>query len=172
MSFMFVRAEAEKFARLALKYLPKGSQLVSLEFSGSDGAFHYAYMLQDAVATFHLAPDAGREYDDALRPCFVANQALEAAGLPTVAMPVIRDGLETKQLDSSPAYDDLRRIKGIGAKVAEALVASGFTTYTSIANATEEQLREALASKGIRLAVTLPTWPKEAAKLSTSNQGG
>ena len=61
--------------------------------------------------------------------------------------------------------DDLRRIEGIGPKIASALVAAGYPTYARIAGATEEELREAVASQGIKFAPSANSWADQARHL-------
>jgi predicted flap endonuclease-1-like 5' DNA nuclease len=58
--------------------------------------------------------------------------------------------------------DDLRRIEGIGPKIATALSAAGIDTYDKLANASEDELRAALEAAGIRFAPSLPTWSEQA----------
>ncbi|MCS7069891.1 MAG: ATP synthase F1 subunit gamma, partial [Anaerolinea sp.] len=61
------------------------------------------------------------------------------------------------------AEDDLTVIEGIGPKISAILKAAGIATYADLAAATEERLREILSTAGLRLAPSLPTWPRQAA---------
>jgi len=58
--------------------------------------------------------------------------------------------------------DDLKRIYGIGPKMAEALVEAGYGTFANIAAATEDDLVAAIEAAGMRLAPTVGTWPEQA----------
>ena len=58
--------------------------------------------------------------------------------------------------------DDLRRIEGIGPKMAAALQAAGITGFRQLAEASEEELRAALRAAGVRMTKSLPTWPQQA----------
>ncbi len=59
--------------------------------------------------------------------------------------------------------DDLTRIEGIGPKIAELLVDAGFASFTDLAAADPEKIREILAEAGGNFASHDPqTWPKQA----------
>lgn len=59
--------------------------------------------------------------------------------------------------------DDLKLIEGIGPKAAEVLVAAGIVTFTDLATATPEKLKEILdASEGSFNAADTATWPEQA----------
>ncbi len=68
--------------------------------------------------------------------------------------------------------DDLTRIEGIGPKIGAALVAAGLTTYASVAEATEYELRAALTAAKLRFAPSLPTWGKQARLLADGDEEG
>jgi large subunit ribosomal protein L21 len=56
--------------------------------------------------------------------------------------------------------DDLKKIEGIGPKIAETLVAAGIATYADLAKAKPEQISEIIAD--IRGNHVTDTWPKQA----------
>ncbi len=59
--------------------------------------------------------------------------------------------------------DDLLKIEGIGPKISGILVENGINTFEKLANATQEELKEALATGGPRFASKNPgSWPKQA----------
>lgn len=59
--------------------------------------------------------------------------------------------------------DDLRKVEGIGPKIAEIFVEAGIDTFAKLAEASEEQLREILVAAGSRYASKNPaSWPKQA----------
>jgi predicted flap endonuclease-1-like 5' DNA nuclease len=63
------------------------------------------------------------------------------------------------------ASDDLRRIEGVGPKMAAALQAAGIRTYRQLAEIDEAALREAVKNAGLRAAPSLPMWPQRAKAL-------
>jgi predicted flap endonuclease-1-like 5' DNA nuclease/glycosidase len=73
---------------------------------------------------------------------------------------------------STPASDDLTRIKGIGPKISAALQAAGITAFAQLARAREETLRSALAAANLRLAPSLGTWARQAAYLARGDEKG
>jgi predicted flap endonuclease-1-like 5' DNA nuclease len=68
--------------------------------------------------------------------------------------------------------DDLTRIEGVGPKIGAALVAAGLTTFASVAEATEYELRSALTAARLRFAPSLPTWGKQARLLADGDEDG
>jgi F-type H+-transporting ATPase subunit gamma len=63
---------------------------------------------------------------------------------------------------SAGGADDLTKIEGIGKKMSAALVASGITTFAQLAEASEQELTQAIEDAGMRFAPSLPTWAKQA----------
>jgi predicted flap endonuclease-1-like 5' DNA nuclease len=60
--------------------------------------------------------------------------------------------------------DDLKRIEGIGPKIAKLLNEAGITTFAQLAQTDVETLRQILAKAGRRFALASPeTWPEQAA---------
>ncbi len=63
--------------------------------------------------------------------------------------------------DNKP--DDLKKIEGVGPKIAEHLTNAGFATFEAVSNATVEQLQEVLTNAGPRYRMHNPgTWPAQA----------
>ncbi|MEM6795430.1 MAG: helix-hairpin-helix domain-containing protein [Acidobacteriota bacterium] len=63
--------------------------------------------------------------------------------------------------------DDLRKINGVGPKIASVLEELGFGTFERIADETPERLREALTAVDPRYRIFDPeTWPAQAAELA------
>ncbi|MFK8044988.1 MAG: 50S ribosomal protein L21 [Crocinitomicaceae bacterium] len=59
--------------------------------------------------------------------------------------------------------DDLKKVEGIGPKIAEIFVAAGIDTFAKLADASQDQLKEILAAAGSRYASKNPgSWPKQA----------
>ncbi len=60
-----------------------------------------------------------------------------------------------------PPADDLRRIEGIGPKVASVFQAAGITTFARLAATDVDQLKGVLKGAGVRIADP-GTWPEQA----------
>lgn len=58
--------------------------------------------------------------------------------------------------------DDLTKINGIGAKSAAALKAAGIDSFHKLANSSEDTLRAAITSAGVRLVGDVTTWAHQA----------
>lgn len=69
---------------------------------------------------------------------------------------------ETPVVAAPLAPDDLRRIEGIGSKVAALLGEAGISTYAQLAAAAPDHLREVLQAAGLRF-MDPATWPEQAA---------
>jgi predicted flap endonuclease-1-like 5' DNA nuclease len=67
---------------------------------------------------------------------------------------------EVSEAEPVPA-DDLKRIEGVGPKIAGILGDNGITTFAGLAATEPEQLQELLITAGIRLAHP-GTWPEQA----------
>ena len=64
--------------------------------------------------------------------------------------------------EKSAEPDDLKKIEGIGPKIAEILNNAGINTFADLANSTPEKVRELLTEAGPRFASHDPTtWPKQ-----------
>jgi predicted flap endonuclease-1-like 5' DNA nuclease len=68
--------------------------------------------------------------------------------------------------------DDLRRIEGIGPKVAEALQAEGIRRYADLAECDDQRLRDLLRTAGLRFSPTLQSWPAQAKLLAAGDDEG
>jgi large subunit ribosomal protein L21 len=59
--------------------------------------------------------------------------------------------------------DDLKKIEGIGPKIAEILTTNGIATFAQLAKTDAEKIKEILLAQGKRYAMHNPTtWPKQA----------
>ncbi|MFK8039122.1 MAG: 50S ribosomal protein L21 [Crocinitomicaceae bacterium] len=64
---------------------------------------------------------------------------------------------------SSTKADDLKKIEGIGPKIAELFVAGGIDTFAKLAKASQDDLKAILEAAGSRYASKNPgSWPKQA----------
>jgi len=78
-----------------------------------------------------------------------------AASAPVAAAPAA-----AKKSDGKP--DDLKKIEGIGPKIAEHLNAGGVMTFADLAGTSVDRLKEILTAAGPRYAIHNPTtWPQQ-----------
>ncbi|MDH4144263.1 MAG: hypothetical protein OEY23_03735 [Acidimicrobiia bacterium] len=70
---------------------------------------------------------------------------------------------------SPPAPDVLERIEGVGPRFADALRRAGLQRFVDVAEASETQLRTALADGGLGHAPSLPTWSQQARYLAAGD---
>jgi large subunit ribosomal protein L4 len=96
-------------------------------------------------------------------------QALKAAPVeaPTpVAAPVANAAAPA----STP--DDLKKIEGIGPKINDALIAAGIDTFAKLETASEDSLKAALETAGLRFAPSLGTWAEQSGFLVRGDEAG
>jgi predicted flap endonuclease-1-like 5' DNA nuclease len=74
--------------------------------------------------------------------------------------------------EPEPEPQDLQRIEGIGPKIEAALKAAGYTTYAKVAAASEAELREAVATGGIKFAPAAANWAHQAQYLADGDEDG
>jgi len=85
--------------------------------------------------------------------------------LPIVALfafTALAQAAEPPPPETKVAADNLTVIDGIGPKVNKALTVAGITTYDRLANASEAEMRAAIASAGMVPPKSLDTWPRQA----------
>ncbi|NND32565.1 MAG: 50S ribosomal protein L27 [Saprospiraceae bacterium] len=71
------------------------------------------------------------------------------------------------------AGDDLRKIEGVGPKIAEILSNAGLASFEAVSKASADQIREILAEAGNRYKSHDPTtWPKQAEMAAAGNWEG
>lgn len=86
----------------------------------------------------------------------VAVEAVEDDEAEPVDVPEAADATESNE------PDDLTRIEGIGPKMSRALISAGIDTFAKLAEATEDDLRQAIDDAGMRFAPSLVTWAEQA----------
>lgn len=65
---------------------------------------------------------------------------------------------------AAPVADDLKKIEGVGPKIAKLLIAEGITTFADLAKAQQPQLKAILVAAGTRFKLhDATTWPEQAA---------
>lgn len=135
------------------------------------GAVWAARLLRDDEGW--TADDEG-EWTPSFADAAVAAPADESAATtvaePAAATPVpVPDAPAALRAD---ARDDLTRLEGVGPKIAAALAASGLSTFAALADASEDELRDALRSAALRSAASLPTWSRQARLLADGDEAG
>ncbi|MFC8797456.1 helix-hairpin-helix domain-containing protein [Promicromonospora sp. NPDC057138] len=137
----------------------------------ADGAGDDAAESEPADAADGEADVEAAEADVVAEAEAVARKAAEADAAAKAAAAPEADGPAAKA-DAPETPDNLRRIEGIGPKIASALVAAGYPTYAKIAAATEDELREAVAGQGIKFAPSASSWADQAQYLVDSDAEG
>jgi predicted flap endonuclease-1-like 5' DNA nuclease len=77
---------------------------------------------------------------------------------------VIEPVVEAEEEEPAPIEpDDLKKIEGVGPKIAELLNNAGIQTYSQLADTDAEQIKQILADAGARYKLADPTsWPAQA----------
>ena len=116
--------------------------------------------------------DVVAEAEAVARRAAEAVEATEAVEAPEAVEAAQATEVPAPNETEPDAPDNLRRIEGIGPKIAAALVAAGYPTYAKIAAATEDELREAVAGQGIKFAPSAATWADQARYLVDHDEDG
>lgn len=101
-----------------------------------------------------------------------ATPAAEKATPPPPAPPVEEVVEEVEEVvEATPvAADDLKKVEGIGPKIAELLTNAGIPTFAALSETTPDRIREILAEAGSRYKMHDPTtWPEQA-KLAAAGE--
>ena len=150
------RAEQRKQTRAAISKANtkvEGTTLGDLGvFSELKGAFKEAPKAEPKKA----APKKEEKKEEA--------PAAEAPAEEAPAAEVKEEKKATKKAKKSDGGDDLKKIEGIGPKIAELLGNNDISTFDDLANADVEKVREILAEAGPRYKMHNPeTWAEQAA---------
>lgn len=125
------------------------------------GKDHTLYALTDGFVTFkrgqkdrtfvHIAPEVSE----------VADVVAPKAAKPAPAKKAAPVAAATPTKDVKP--DDLKKIEGIGPKIAELLVNAGIPTFAALAGTSTDKIKEVLDAAGSRYRIANPTtWPQQA----------
>jgi predicted flap endonuclease-1-like 5' DNA nuclease len=154
-----------KFAPAAANWADQAQYLVDGDEDGLREYQDYLVGGQERRAKFSEKVDYADVDEiadaDAKAEAIAEDEAEAAAVAPEVAEPV-----------AEPEPQDLRRIEGIGPKIEAALKAAGYTTYAKVAAASEAELREALATGGIKFAPAAANWAHQAQYLADGDEDG
>ena len=120
-------------------------------------------------ATF-TPPPLKKEKEETPEPTVEATPAPEAVVEETVteepvveAAPAPEAVVETPTADADTAEDDLKKIEGVGPKIESLMKEGGLKTWTQVAAASPESIKEILVAAGSRYQMHDPTsWPLQA----------
>jgi large subunit ribosomal protein L27 len=100
----------------------------------------------------------------------VVDVDVAVAEAPAVAEKPAKKEVKTEKPVAETEGDDLKKIEGIGPKIAEIFNAAGISTYADLAATPVERLNEILAEAGSRYASKNPaTWPEQAKLAAEGN---
>ncbi len=86
----------------------------------------------------------------------------EEEAAPVVETPAVEPKVEADEEPSAPAQpDDLKKIEGIGPKVASLLNEAGITTFQGMVDVGAEKLEAILDEAGLQM-ISADTWPEQA----------
>lgn len=103
------------------------------------------------------------------RDAFLADQADQ------VAEDILEEAAEETAVSATEPVepDDLKKIEGIGPKIAELLNNAGIQTFAQLGDADTEQLKQILADAGARYKLADPTsWPAQAKLAAAADWDG
>jgi predicted flap endonuclease-1-like 5' DNA nuclease/predicted nucleic acid-binding Zn-ribbon protein len=84
----------------------------------------------------------------------------------------VADDVAPARAGSRHGIDDLQRVEGIGPKISSALQNAGIGTFVRLASASDDRLRDALASAGLTFAPSLTTWATQAGLIVSGDEAG
>lgn len=109
--------------------------------------------------------------DEVAAPASVAQTAAPKAAKTAKAAPAKKKAAaKPVVVQQSAEPDDLRKIEGIGPKIAELFADAGITTFKALATAKKSKLKEVLEAAGPRYKMHDPTTWTEQAKLADAGQ--
>jgi predicted flap endonuclease-1-like 5' DNA nuclease len=141
--------------------------------------YQYRYLLNDGrwvndSTAEHYAPVYGYQVENCVIsvPAEEPKVAKEPAATKVAKEPKAEKAPKAPAKKAAPkakatvepaAADDLTKIEGIGAKIAELLAADGINTFAGLGKATAKKLKGILEAAGSKFAMHDPaTWPKQA----------
>ena len=132
---------------------------------GNDDAIRaiqlYTSAVADSVVEGHLAAATNAEEMAAAAPAPKAKPApAKAADKPTTKEEAPAPAKETAKSDEA---DDLKKIEGIGPKIAEVLAEAGVTTFSAIAKMDRDAIKVILDTVATLKSKEPKTWPQQAA---------
>jgi large subunit ribosomal protein L27 len=121
------------------------------------GVDHTLYATADGIVTYQKKR-GDRSYVNVLPATGEATVLVKAKKMAPKA-----EVLSSTTEKSTAKADDLRKVEGIGPKIAELFNAAGINTFAELAATSEDRLKEILTEAGSAFASHDPgTWPKQA----------
>jgi predicted flap endonuclease-1-like 5' DNA nuclease len=130
-----------------------------------------------AGAPAQLNADAGAGSEPAVATAGTAGARTTGtgtAGTATADRPRTRGRRSAALIDIAAAesQDDLRRIEGVGPRIATALNLAGIHTFDGLAETDELTLKTAIGSAGLSFAPSLTSWSRQARLLAAGDEAG
>lgn len=130
------------------------------------GKDHTLFALTDGTVVFRKRKD-NRSYVS-VQPVVEVDVAVAEA--PVAAEKSVKKEVKAEAPAVAAEGDDLKKIEGVGPKIAEIFNAAGINTYAELAATSVEKLSEILAEAGSRYASKNPgTWPEQAKLAAEGN---
>jgi large subunit ribosomal protein L4 len=161
-----VTAKAEKPERVAREVKLPSVTLTKTAYGEAKAP--KAVVKAKVAAPVTVAPKASK----AAAPKLEKSKPVKAAPAEVEAAPVEAPKAEAPKAKKAAGGDDLKRVEGIGPKMADALIASGIDTFAKLSESSEEQIKAALEAAGARFAPSLGTWAQQAALLAKGDDAG
>jgi predicted flap endonuclease-1-like 5' DNA nuclease len=152
-------------AGLSLKKQKDGSMKATAALEAGK-TYQYRYLLNDGRwvndhTAEHYVPVMGYQVEN----CVISIPEAEAKAVkPVKAAPAKAKTPAKPKAEAAPATaDDLTKIEGIGAKIAELLAAENINTFAVLGKSTAKKLKSILDAAGSKFQMHNPgTWPKQA----------
>ena len=130
------------------------------------GKDHTLFALTDGTVVFRKKKN-NRSYVS-VQPIVEVDVAVAEA--PVAVEKTVKKEAKTEAPAVAAEGDDLKKIEGVGPKIAEIFNAAGINTYAELAATSVEKLSEILAEAGSRYASKNPgTWPEQAKLAAEGN---
>jgi len=130
------------------------------------GKDHTLFALADGTVVFRTKKN-NRSYVS-VQPVVEVDVAV--AEVPVAAEKTVKKEVKAEAPAVAAEGDDLKKIEGVGPKIAEIFNAAGINTYAELAATSVEKLSEILAEAGSRYASKNPgTWPEQAKLAAEGN---
>lgn len=133
------------------------------------GKDHTIYAVTDGTVVFTKKKNnktyisiaaAGADMEELKAPVAKQKEAPKAVEVEEVKETPAAEVAEAPKKAKAAKGDDLKKIEGIGPKIAETLAAAGITTFAELANTSAEKIAEIIAD--VRGNHVTDTWPKQA----------
>jgi len=151
-------------AGIPLKPQKDGSFQTQLELS-TGNRYEFRYLVDGyRWANDHDADQYVQSPYPGIDNCVVEIAAAEVKKTKAAAKPKAKAKAKPKAKSAKPAKnDDLRKIEGIGPKIAKLLQEEGISNFRSLSTASVDKLKEVLTKAGPRFKMHSPlTWPQQA----------